>query len=182
LRSYRESDAEALFAAVDESREQIDQWIRFARHHQSVAASRDWIIRRTAEWLLRETCAMGVWSCATGNYLGDLTLRPHDWESRYFELMYWLRSSAVGRGYMTEAVHLLTGYAVAVLGAQRVEIRCDERNARSAAVARRAGFMQEGRLRNAGGLDLNGELRTTLVFAYIPSDAFQIAGDVGGDG
>ena len=42
-------------------------------------------------------------------------------------------------GYMAAAVRLLTDYALNTLGAKRVVIRCDERNTRSANVARRLG-------------------------------------------
>ena len=170
LRPYHERDAEAVFEAVAESRAELDQWVRFARNHRSIEATRDWIVHRMAEWLLRESFAVSIWLLAPGTYLGDLTLSPHDWDSSSCELGYWLRTSATGHGYMTTAVRLLTGYAFATLAAQRVEIRCDERNERSAAVARRAGFVQEGRLRN-DGTGPDGKLRTTLIFSRIPSDA-----------
>jgi ribosomal-protein-serine acetyltransferase len=169
LRPYREHDAEAVFDAVAESRAELDRWIRFARHHRSVDASRDWIVHRMAEWLLRESFAVSLWLLTPNTYLGDLTLSPHDWDTSSCELAYWLRTSATGHGYMTAAVRLLTGYAFSVLAAQRVEIRCDERNERSAAVARRAGFVQEGRLRH-DGTGPDGKLRTTLIFSRIPSD------------
>ncbi|TMD65260.1 MAG: GNAT family N-acetyltransferase, partial [Chloroflexi bacterium] len=87
----------------------------------------------------------------------------------YFEIGYWLRVSAPGHGYMTEAVQLLTNYAFSSLAANRVEIRCDERNVRSAAIPRRLGFIQEARMRNHEAAP-DGTLRTTLVFALIPSD------------
>jgi RimJ/RimL family protein N-acetyltransferase len=67
---------------------------------------------------------------------------------------------------MTEAVHAITSYAIHELEANRIEIRCDRNNVRSAAVAERAGFTLEGILRNeTTGLD--GQLRDTMVFAKI---------------
>lgn len=169
LRPYQEHDAQTVFDAVTESRAELDPWIRFARHHRSIEASRDWIVHRMAEWLLRESFAVSLWLLTPSTYLGDLTLRPHDWDTSSCELGYWLRTSATGHGYMTAAVRLLTDYAFTVLAAQRVEIRCDERNERSAGVARRAGFVQEGRLRN-DGTGPDGKLRTTLIFSRIPTD------------
>jgi RimJ/RimL family protein N-acetyltransferase len=44
-------------------------------------------------------------------------------------------------------VRLLTDHAFADLGAEKVALRCDARNVRSAAVAERLGFVREGRLR-----------------------------------
>jgi RimJ/RimL family protein N-acetyltransferase len=66
-------------------------------------------------------------------------------------------------------VKLLTHFALEVLGAKRVEIRCDERNTPSANVARRAGFVYEGIRRN-DMLDTEGKVRNTLYFSRVPED------------
>jgi RimJ/RimL family protein N-acetyltransferase len=55
------------------------------------------------------------------------------------EIGYWLRSTEQGRGTATRAARALVDVAVAV-GAEHVEVRCDEANLRSAAVPRRLGF------------------------------------------
>ena len=169
VRPYRESDAQALFEAVAESRDHLRPWLPFADEHQTVEESRDWIIHQVANWVLREDLMLGIWEKATNRYLGGSGLYPRNWETRYFEIGYWLRASAEGHGYITEAVQLLTDYAFTELAATRVEIRCDERNVRSAAVTRRLGFVQEARLRNEQ-LAPDGVLRNTLIFALIPGD------------
>lgn len=169
VRPYRESDAQSLFEAVAESRDHLRPWLPFADEHQTVEESRDWIIHQVANWVLREDLVLGVWEAATGRFLGGSGLHPRNWETRYFEIGYWLRASATGHGYITEAVQLLTGYAFTALAATRVEIRCDERNVRSAAVAQRLGFVQEARLRNEQ-LAADGVFRNTLIFALIPND------------
>ena len=112
---------------------------------------------------------MGIWECETQVMVGGSWINPHDWELGYFDFGYWLRPSAAGQGYMAEAIRLLTDYALTVWHAQRVEIRCDERNERSIAVAKRLGFVQEGRLRNMERAS-DGHLRTMLVFARVPQD------------
>jgi RimJ/RimL family protein N-acetyltransferase len=86
-----------------------------------------------------------------------------------FEIGYWIRASAEGHGYVAETVQLLTDFAFASLHAQRVMIRCDARNRRSAAVAERLGFIREAHLRN-DMRDATGELRSTLVFSLTPDD------------
>jgi ribosomal-protein-serine acetyltransferase len=169
VRPYCESDAQSLFEAVAESRDHLRPWLPFADEHQTVEESRDWIIHQEANWLLREDLIVGIWEASTNRYLGGSGLHPRNWETRYFEIGYWLRASAEGHGYITEAIQLLTDYAFSTLAATRVEIRCDERNVRSAAVAKRLGFVQEARLRNEQ-LAADGVLRTTLIFALIPSD------------
>jgi len=67
---------------------------------------------------------------------------------------------------MTEAVEAIFGFAVRELAANRVEIRCDERNVRSAAVAERLGFPLEGVLRSDARAT-DGSLRNTKVYAKV---------------
>jgi RimJ/RimL family protein N-acetyltransferase len=61
----------------------------------------------------------------------------------------------------------LTEFTFETLGARRIEIRCDSRNDRSAAVARRAGYDLEARLHHDDRHHLTGELRDTLIFALV---------------
>jgi len=169
VRPYRENDAQALFEAMNESRDHLRPWMPFADAHQSVDESRSWIIQQMAHWLLRDDLALSIWEQLTGRYLGGTGLYPHDWGIGYFEIGYWLRASIEGFGYVTEAVQLLTNYALDSLKANRLEIRCDELNVRSAAVPKRLGYVLDGRLRNHM-VNSDGRLRTTLVFSMIPTD------------
>ena len=169
VRPYREKDAEALFEAMNESRDHLRPWLPFADEHQSVEESRNWIIHQMAQWLLRDDLMLSIWELSTGRYLGGTGLHPLDWKIGYFEIGYWLRAAAEGYGYVTEAVQLLTNYALNSLQANRLEIRCDELNVRSAAVPKRLGYLLEGRLRNHLATT-DGRLRTTLIFSLIPTD------------
>lgn len=169
IRPYRESDAPDLHEAIAESRDHLRPWLPFADHHQSVAETHDWILHCMAHWMLREDMTVGLWDVATNRLVGGSGLHPRNWDIPFFEIGYWVRLSAEGNGYISEAVRLLTDYATIMLGAQRIMIRCDERNVRSAAVAERLGFVREGRLRNSE-IAQDGQLRTMLVFSLIPDD------------
>ena len=169
VRPYRVEDAEALREAVEESREHIRAWLPFADAHQTIEETRDWITHTIAQWLLRENMGTGVFLREDGAFLGGLGLHIRSWEIGFFEIGYWLRASAEGHGYMREAVPLLIEFAARDLLASRLEIRCDARNARSAAVAERLGFKREGHIRN--GLHApTGGMRDTLIFGLIPGD------------
>src|SRR5439155_19931986 len=96
-----------------------------------------------------------------------------DWELGRLEIGYWVRATEEGRGYVGGAVRLVTRCAFESLGARRVEIRCDEHNARSRLVAERQGFVREASLRNDRRNEA-GELRNTLVFALIPQDYIRV--------
>ncbi len=169
VRPYREEDAGALREAVDESREHIRPWLPFADDHRTVERSRDWINEQRASVILRKSINCGLFDIESGRFLGGLGIMPRYWEIRYFEIGYWLRKSAEGHGYMTEAVRLVIDYLFAELQARRIEIRCDERNTHSANVARRLDFVQEGVLRN-NSQATDGSTRNTFIFSLIPGD------------
>lgn len=169
VRPFRESDAAALQEAVAESREHLRPWMPWADTHQSAEESTDWIIHEKAAWLTRQSLTAGMWDITTGRLLGGSGFHVRDWDIGFFEIGYWIRVSAEGHGYVTETVRLLTDYAFEHLKANRVEIRCDERNARSAAIPRRLGYVQEGLLRNDTTTP-DGGLRNTLIFSLIAGE------------
>lgn len=169
VRAYRLEDAEALHEAIEESRDHLRPWMAWAREHQSLDETRDFILRCQARWLLREGFTSGVFDVHTGRLLGGSGFRPVDWDVRTFEIGYWLRAGAEGHGYVTESTRLLTDYLFDQLAAQRVQILCDARNTRSASVPARLGFTREALLRHYVRA-VDGSLENTLVFAMIPSD------------
>jgi RimJ/RimL family protein N-acetyltransferase len=170
LRPFRPTDADQIFAAVDESRDHLRPWMAWVDDHDSVDNSRDWCARCAANWLLRTELTAGIFAAASGRYLGCVSLHDPDWDLRAFGIGYWLRASATGQGYATEALSVLVDLAFDALAARRVELRCDARNGPSRRVAERVGFVLEGQLRNAC-LDPGGQPGDVLVFALTPDDA-----------
>jgi RimJ/RimL family protein N-acetyltransferase len=169
LRPYRAGDGQALFQAIGESREHLRRWMPWADTHQHVDESEVFARRMGAKWLGREDFCCGIWERETGGYLGSSGLHPRDWDVPEFETGYWLRPSAEGHGYVSEAVRLLARLAFETLGANRLFLRCDVQNERSAAVARRLGFVHEGTFRS-DSRDPAGSLRDTHYFALTSDD------------
>lgn len=169
VRPYRAADGEAIFAAIDESREHLARFMPWVHYHKDADDSRDFCLRAAANWLTRTTLDCGIFDARDGRYLGGTGFPRLNWAARTFEVGYWIRRTAEGHGYVSAAVQLLARLAFEDLAANRLEIRCDARNDRSRAVAERLGFLPEARLRN-DALGTDGQPRDTLVFALIPED------------
>jgi RimJ/RimL family protein N-acetyltransferase len=169
LRPFTAEDAPALYAAIDESRQHLTPWMDWAGHHRSVDDTRDYCLRTAAKRLLRTDLTYGIFDRADGRVLGGTGFHEPNWTRRSFEVGYWLRPSAEGRGFVTESVRLLVDLAFGRLHARRVELWCDANNERSRRVAERCGFVLEGRLRNRTMLSgvASGD---SLVFSLIPGD------------
>lgn len=105
---------------------------------------------------------------ADGAFAGVIDLKKTDWRGGTTEIGYWLHPDFRGRGLMSAAVRLLGDWALEEQGMQRVEIRVAMGNVPSQRVARAAGYLREGVLRNAGFLH---EGRVDLVvFSRIRAD------------
>lgn len=170
IRPYQLDDALARWEASEESREHLRRFEpEQANSCHTLSECQVWIVQANAHWFLRERFAIGIWSQTTSQYLGGIGLRPCEpdgWNVPAFAIGYWVRASAQGHGYVTEAVRKIVDYSFEYLLAQRVEIRCDAANERSAAVAIRLGFQSEGRLRRVERLR-DGTLVDELIFARI---------------
>ncbi len=169
LRPWRESDAQGLWEAVDSSRQSLGAWLPWIRDYTEPREAIKSIRRMSAAWLTREDLIVGVFDKTSGDVLGGSGLHRIDWPLRRFEIGYWLRDSAVGHGYITETVQLLTTFAFEQLQASRVEIHMDPRNARSRAIPERLSYVYEGCLRKSLP-DVNGEPADREVFALTRED------------
>jgi RimJ/RimL family protein N-acetyltransferase len=81
---------------------------------------------------------------------------------------YWMAPEARGRGLASKALVLLSRWALATLPLIRLQLFTDVDNPASMRVAERAGFAQEGTLRN--WYDLRGERRDAVMFSLLPRD------------
>jgi ribosomal-protein-serine acetyltransferase len=170
LRAPRPGDGPALHAGVIESLEELRPWMPWAQEAPTLEMEEEVVRRAHADFMARTDLMLLLFHKQTGTLIGGSGLHRILWDVPLFEIGYWLRTPYSGQGYMTEAVVGLTSFAFDTLHARRVEIQCDERNVRSAAVARRASFMLEGILRNHRRDHVNGELRNTMIFAQTRDD------------
>lgn len=169
VRPFREEDAAQLFAAVAGSREHLRRWLPWAQGYRVEDDARAFIRESLAHVLLRERFDVGIFAREGGEILGGTGFGVRNWSVGAFEIGYWITKPAEGRGYVAEAVKLLARFLFDDWEAQRVVIRCDTRNVRSAGVARRLGFTLEGVLRH-DALGADGAVRDTMVFALTPAD------------
>jgi RimJ/RimL family protein N-acetyltransferase len=166
LRTPKPGDSAAIHPAIQESLDNLTPWMPWASANETVDQLESHLRMMAARFLMREDLPLMLWRKSDGLYVGGSGLHRIDWSVPRFEIGYWVRASLEGQGYITEAVNGITRFAFDVLKAERVEIRCDARNQRSAAVARRAGYTLEATFRrDSRGTD--GELRDSLIFSKI---------------
>ena len=107
--------------------------------------ARRWVATSRASWdsgLAR----VAVTDATTPDPLGVVGFEV-DWRRSSAEGFYWLSAAARGRGLMTRALRLLTGWAFDAVGVERLYLIIEPVNEASKAVAARAGYRFEGVLR-----------------------------------
>ena len=166
LRAPCAGDGVALNEAVVESIDQLKPWMPWAQTLPSVEQSELVCRQMAAHFMQRSDLPMFILEHGTGRLIGGTGLHRFDWSVPRFEIGYWVRRSAQGRGLVTEAVQTLVHFAFDALRARRVEVRMSSANQRSRAVAERCGFKLEGVLRQ-DSLGADGEPRDTAVYSRV---------------
>jgi RimJ/RimL family protein N-acetyltransferase len=103
-----------------------------------------------------------------GQFLGVAAVPAIDHAARTAELGYVVVAEARGRGVATETLRLLTEWAFAELGMERLELLISVENEGSKRVAARCGYVREGVLRSHY---FKGDVREdTEIWSRLPSD------------
>lgn len=180
LRTPRAGDGPKVWESMLVSLPELLPWMAWASEaeREDVAHAEAFARRARSEYEARRDFTYYGWARepgpagdgagpeAEGRLLVACGLHRVDWTVRRFEIGYWRRTGYGGQGLVDEAVRALVALAFGTLRAERVEIRCDAANVRSARVAERCGFTLEGRLRR-DGVTPGGEPRDTLVYAQV---------------
>ena len=162
-------DAALLTRAIEESLDHLLPWALWAMKEpltiqKRVALLRDW----RGNFDLGLDFDFGIFDPAESVVLGCARLNPHHGEILR-EIGYWIHKAHINQGYATEVSAALTRVAFEIDHVKRVEIHCDPKNVRSAAVPRKLGFTHEATLHNRA-LNTAGNLRDSMVWTLFQED------------
>lgn len=167
IRMPMPGDGKVVHESKQASKNELLPWMPWAQREESEEDAEINIREAHVNFLNREDLRLLVFHKETGVLIANSGLHRIDWDVRKFEIGYWIDTRYSGKGYMTEAAKGIAEFAFRELKANRVEIRCDVKNAKSRAIAERLGFELEGILRQ-DSLDAYGkELRDTCIYAKV---------------
>lgn len=167
LRTPKPGDGKAVHAAMLASMKELQPWMDFAQREQTLEETEINIRNAHIAFLKRTDLRLHVFHRETGEFILTSGLHRIDWNVRRFEIGYWIDSRHSGKGYVTEAVKGITNFTFDVLEANRIEIRCDERNVKSRAVPERLNFKLEGILKNNSLSPDKKSIINTCVYAKV---------------
>jgi RimJ/RimL family protein N-acetyltransferase len=146
VRGWSPTDAARLSAAIERDLDHLRAWMPWAHREPLTLDARVELLRRFRGQLdLGQDCVYGIFDRDETRVIGGTGLHGQGPEAR--EIGYWIAADCQGQGLVTEVVAALTRVGFAIERVQRVHIRCDPTNHRSAAVPRRLGYTHEATLR-----------------------------------
>ena len=166
LRPPTPRDAPALLEAVTAAYPELHRWMPWAKAPYGIDDARRFcaFARKRFEEGLDFNVLLVL--AAERRIIGSAGVHTRDPDVPSFEIGYWLDTAFVGRGFVTEAIRTLTGFAFDRLGGRRVELHIADSNRRSQAVAERLGYEWEATCKSDHRDNL-GELGDTRIYAML---------------
>lgn len=155
--------AETMFSYVEQDRTRLERYMPWVQFTRTVDDERAYIESTHAKWDQYEFFDYGIFLVENGQYLGNVGVHSINWLNSCCEIGYWILGRFEGHGYISEAVEVLTNACHEFFN--RVEIRCDPTNSRSARVPEILGFHFEGCLKQ--NIFLGGEFRDSLIYSHL---------------
>lgn len=162
LRAFGDADADALFALHSNAYVlrywDTPPWGDLQRAEQFISACREIAEAGTGTRLAAERVSDGAFI----GWCGLTRWNPH---FRSASLGYCFNDAVWGNGYATESARALLRWAFDTLELNRVQAEVDTRNAASARVLEKLGFVREGTLRE--DCVVNGEVSDSWVYGLL---------------
>jgi len=164
LRPLTPLDAPGLVEAVTASYPELHRWMPWAKAPYGIEEAKQFCAFASKSFEEGVDFNVLLVHAADRRIIGSAGVHTRDPDVPSFEIGYWLHTAFVGRGFVTEAIRTLTRFAFNRLGSRRLELRIDDRNRRSQAVAERLGYEWEATCKSDRRNNL-GELSDSRIYA-----------------
>jgi ribosomal-protein-serine acetyltransferase len=148
LRFLRKSDAARCFAAIEESRHELEYHVIGPSRLPSVSEVEQLIERAKQQRRLRQGYFLGIFASPTNQYVGYVNLHGTGKQNRSGEVGYWVRTSQAGKGIATTATALIVLFGFKELKLHKILLRAAADNPASWRIAEKLGFVYEGTQRH----------------------------------
>lgn len=160
--------ASDIFKAIDANRRHLEPWFPWVKTEVNVEAALKYLFDIDAKFKIGEKVDYGIY---LGNqYIGNIGIFNISKKNKSAEIGYWLSKEFARQGYITEAVKIVEKEYFFNVKLNRIQIKCDERNIPSAGVAKKCGYLFEGKYRADVYSEYYKDLRNTFVFSKLKSE------------
>lgn len=170
LRLPRFHDYRQWYRLRSDSRRFLEPWEPSWRGDELTEGSfRSRVIRNEQEFSSGQAVPLLIFERAENTLLGGLTVGYiRRGAAQCCMIGYWMGERHAGQGHMFGALKLAIPYIFSSLQLHRIEAACIPDNTRSIRLLEKAGFQQEGYLREY--LKINGEWRDHVMYSLLAAD------------
>ena len=168
IRSPMPGDGHQLRQVILKNQDYLNQWLPWAAEILDEEGYEALVREKRVNFIQRKDLMLLLLLKGENRIIGASGLHRIDWQVPKFEIGYWIDRDFEGKGYISEAVTAIERFAFDHLKANRVEIRCNHKNLRSVAVARRLNYRLEATFHNFKRHHISNELADELIFAKTP--------------
>lgn len=146
LKRHSTDLASQMFQYVDKDRARLRKFLPWVDTTKTLEDELNYIKFANDQWDKHLLFDYGIYRKSDILYMGNCGVHTISWSHNRCELGYWILGDFEGQGYMSESVQALEKVLFEV-GFNRVEIRCDPANLRSARVPQKNNYQFEGILK-----------------------------------
>lgn len=144
LRFLRKSDATRLFAAIKESRDELEKYLTGPTRLHPMPDVEQEIERVKVLRKKRRMYAFGIFAAQGKQLVGEATMHSITEENRSGEVGFWVRTSQAGKGIATTATALIVLFGFKELKLHKIVLLAAVDNPASWRIAEKLGFVYEG--------------------------------------
>lgn len=158
-------DVYSAFECVDSDRERLREFLPWVDASKSVEDQVWYVGECLKDWEAGKLYDYGIF--IGDEFIGAMGVHNIAWDHNCCEIGYWIHHKYEGQGIISSALQALEKILFD-LGFNRIEVRCDPKNQKSASVPLRNGYKFEGILRQ--NMLSKDRYRDTAVYAKIKAD------------
>ncbi len=159
LKNFTEENAAELFAVVNNNRAHLRPWLVWVDATLREEHSLEFIRNARQEQYDQQSISFGIFK--KGKIIGGIGMHQWDRPLRKAQIGYWLIQEEEGKGILYQSAKVFIQYLFDQLQLNKIELHHLPSNTRSAAVAKRLGFILEGIIRDS--FLINGSLQPLVV-------------------
>jgi len=158
--------ANEIFTLAMANKEHIGEWMVWVEKTKEPLDTQKFIEHALEGLAKGEMLACTIYY--QGKIAGLIDLHSIRKSHKKASIGYWLDSSSQGRGIMSKSLQALCAFAFEKLELNKLIILCDKENIKSQNVAKRAGFQEEGLLKQE--LKVHNEFRDFYRYALLKEE------------
>jgi len=162
-------NAQIIYDTVSANREHLLVWVPFASTEITGKPEDSFTFLLKMSKYRKDETGYGFGIFREGRYIGNISIFDISKEKKSGEIGYWLAKDATGKGYAAEAVKLIEDASFAILGLNRIQIKCDSLNISSSKLTERLNYHLDGELRQ-DAISKDGSFRNTFIYSKLKSE------------